>query len=155
MHRWRLYGNDSVRPWPQLYGILQASPEFADFVLESVGDTAPPQLHAAIYCDEIMPPGNALRHSNERKLLAFYWSLTNLSREEKWFHARVIRSNLVKLAVDGYAQVFKQLMGLFFQSPRDLRLGATLNFPSRGLQKSLEAFRWLWGTKPRSSRSGR
>lgn len=129
-----------VKPWPQLYGILQASPEFADFVLETVGNTAPQQLHVAIYCDEIMP-GNALRHSNERKLLAFYWSLTNfrsqISREETWFHVCAIRSNRVKLVKDGYAQVFKQLMDLFFQSPHDLRLGVMFNFPSRGLQKML------------------
>ena len=113
-----------VKPWPQLCGILQASPELANFVLESVGDTAQ-QLHVAIYCGEIMP-GNALRrgHSNERKLLAFYWCLTNfrshISREETWFHVCAIRSNRVTLVKDGYAQVFKQLMGLFFQSPRGL-----------------------------------
>ena len=127
-----------VMPWPQLYGILESSPEFADFVHESLGIANRAELGIAIYCDEILP-GNALRHSNERKLLAFYWSLTNfrgqMTREEAWFHICVIRSNRVKLVKDGYTQVFKQLMSLFFESPHDIRLGVPLNFPARGLQK--------------------
>ena len=107
-----------VMPRPQLYGILESSPEFADFVHESLGIANRAELGIAIYCDEILP-GNALRHSNERKLLAFYWSLTNfrgqMTREEAWFHICVIRSNRVKLVKDGYTQVFKQLMSLFLR----------------------------------------
>ena len=85
--------------------------------------------HVAIYNDEILP-GNALKASNERKLLAFYWTVTEFgercSDEDYWLHIISVRTSEVKLMKSGVAQLFKKVVEAFFVHPYSINNGVQL-----------------------------
>ena len=75
-------------------------------------------LDLTVCCDEIAP-GNALKPTNERKIVAFYWSILQFGRlvhaEELWLHILVIRSSLMRKIRGGYSQLLAKVSRLFLR----------------------------------------
>ena len=89
----------------------------------------------AVYMDEISP-GNALKVSNERKLVSFYWSVCQfedaLGAEPLWFHLASVRASFVKNMKCGVSQLFRELIKVFFISPTDASNGVMLRVGNFG-----------------------
>ena len=87
----------------------------------------------ALYRDEILP-GDQLKPTNQRKLVAFYWSLLEfkgqLGRDGLWWQIAICRTSHVKRIAEHYSQIFPQICNLFQTPPYDGRHG--LQLPLRG-----------------------
>lgn len=125
----------ALNPFPLLWLCLHRCSQFAEFfhgILESVGPTHERPMKVALYCDEVLP-GNALKVTNHRKLLAWYWSWLEYGRmihmEGLWLHIFVLRASQVKKIKGGAGQILSKLIELFFNDPFDMRLGIRLEFP--------------------------
>eukprot|EP00435_Cladocopium_sp_Y103_P027822 s3514_g6.t2 len=89
-------------PYALLYVTLENCQPFREYfesVVESVGNSARAPFRIICYCDEILP-GDQLKATNMRKLIAFYWSILDfrgqLGREELWFQLACCRTTRVK-----------------------------------------------------------
>jgi len=71
-----------------------------------------------------------LKASNERKLLAFYWTVTEFgercSDEDYWLLIISVRTSEVKLMKSGVAQLFKKVVEAFFVHPYSMNTGVQL-----------------------------
>lgn len=91
------------------------------------------KLSIVIYSDEVSP-GNQLKHDNQRKLQAVYWSIKQfggaaLASEEYWFILTAVRSTLVKRLEAGMSELLATTIQLFFQEPHSIyHNGLTLRF---------------------------
>ena len=133
-----------VAPLPLLANSVEAAP-FALFLDSLMSEKAPMvsnKWRICLYCDEVLP-GNALKPTNERKLVAFYWSFMEygkyLYNDQLWMHICSIRASHIKTIDGGYSAVFKNVAGLFFREPYDLRLGVQLRLPAAGTSRFLFA----------------
>lgn len=133
-----------VAPLPLLANLVEAAP-FALFLDSLMSEKAPMvsnKWRICLYCDEVLP-GNALKPTNERKLVAFYWSFMEygkyLYNDHLWMHICSIRTSHIKTIDGGYSAVFKHVAGLFFREPYDLRLGVQLRLPAAGTSRFLFA----------------
>lgn len=127
----------STKSFPVLHPIralvlmFQTCSSFASFFNQCL-ETSPSKPQSpwrlVLYCDEVLP-GNALKPTNERKLVAWYWSFleygARIHQECLWMHCLALRSSQLKRIKGGYGQVFAKLLDLFFGDP-DLRLGIQL-----------------------------
>lgn len=125
-----------MNPWALLHATLERCESFRDFfegVMASCKNTAETPFKVALYCDEILP-GDQLKPTNQRKLVAFYWSLLEfkgqLGRDGLWWQIAICRTSHVKRIAGHYSQIFKQICNLFQTPPYDGRRG--LQLPLRG-----------------------
>ena len=121
-----------ISPWPLLFATLERNESFREFfegVLASSNKTAGNPFKVALYCDEILP-GDQLKATNSRKMVAFYWSLMNfgnqLGRDMLWFQISICRTSHIKKVAGQYSQLFKKICELFTKPPFDGRLGLSL-----------------------------
>ena len=144
-----------ISPWPLLFATLERNESFrANFegVLASSNNSAGNPFKVALYCDEILP-GDQLKATNSRKMVAFYWSVMDfgnqLGRDVLWFQISICRTSHIKQVAGQYSQLFKKICELFTKPPFDGRLG--LSLPLNGPCK----FGFSWRTRPRLSNAGR
>ena len=123
-------------PYALLYVTLANCTSFREYfegVLESAGNSAATPFKIICYCDEILP-GDQLKATNMRKMVAWYWSILDfkgqLGREELWFQLTCCRTVHVKKVLGQYSQIWKKVCQLFQTQPLDGRLG--INFPLGG-----------------------
>ena len=123
-------------PYALLYVTLQNCKPFREYfetVIGSVGNSAAAPLRIICYCDEILP-GDQLKATNMRKLVAWYWSILDfkgqLGREQLWFQLTCCRTVHVKKVLGQYSQIWKKVCQLFQTQPLDGRLG--INLPLGG-----------------------
>ena len=123
-------------PYALLYVTLENCRPFREYfetVLESVGNSAANPLKIICYCDEVLP-GDQLKATNMRKMVAWYWSILDfkgqLGREELWFQLTCCRTVHVKKVLGQYSQIWKKICRLFQTQPLDGRLG--INLPLGG-----------------------
>lgn len=123
----------AVNPLPLLWLCLHRCQCFAAWfhaLLNTCTHDHP--FRVALYSDEVLP-GNALKVTNHRKLLAWYWSWMEydhlIHMEGLWLHIFVLRASYVKKVKGGAGQILSKVMDLFFSDPFDLRLGIRLEFP--------------------------
>lgn len=152
-----------VDPVQLLQFVVGEVPSFSEFFLEQLQKHTCSQdtpWTVALYADEVLP-GNALKPRNDRKFVAFYWSLvqfdTGCFQEGLWFHLGCLRSNRMAEVKSGWAQYLKKASLLFFQEPLSLAHGVMLNmgncgshmfFAKLGLVIADEpALKSLWGFK--------
>jgi hypothetical protein len=79
--------------------------------------------HVVLYNDEIGPSG-AIGKTDERKAVAVYWSILEfgqhiLSREEFWFTAFVVRTNVVNQVPGGLSFLYRKMLHAFFSLDHD------------------------------------
>ena len=133
-----------VAPLPLLANLVQAAPFalFLDNLMSEKVPTVSKKWKICLYCDEVLP-GNALKTTNDRKLVAFYWSFMEygkfLYNEQLWMHICSLRTCHIKNIEGGYSAVFKHVAGLFFGAPHDLRHGVQLHLPAAGTSRFLFA----------------
>ena len=120
-----------VRPAAWLSYVCQNSEGYSQ-MLQARHAESPSSLvkpwRLALYIDEITP-GNNLRHDNQRKVQAVYWSwlelgLGTLSQEIAWNLLTVIGSSIVT-DLGGVSRLFQLFLESFFNSP-DFRSGVVL-----------------------------
>ena len=152
-----------IDPVQLLKFMLEEIPSFADYFEGQLSkhpcsDAAPWTI--CMYADEVLP-GNALKPRNDRKFIAFYWSLVQFdagcAQEALWFHVGCLRSNRMASVKSGWAQYFKKATALFFTSPFNLALGTMVHlrghgdrmfFAKLGLVIADEpALKSIWGSK--------
>ena len=116
-----------ISPWPLLFATLERNESFREFfegVLASSNNSA-----GNPFCDEILP-GDQLKATNSRKMVAFYWSLMDfgnqLGRDVLWFQFSICRASHIKKVAGQYSQLFKKICELFTKPPFDGRLGLSL-----------------------------
>ena len=116
-----------ISPWPLLFATLERNESFREFfegVLASSNNSA-----GNPFCDEILP-GDQLKATNSRKMVAFYWSLMDfgnqLGRDMLWFQISICRTSHIKKVAGQYSQLFKKICELFTKPPFDGRLGLSL-----------------------------
>ena len=134
-----------VAPLPLLANLVQAAPFalFLDNLMSEKVPTVSKKWKICLYCDEVLP-GNALKPTNDRKLVAFYWSFMEygkfLYNEQLWMHICCsLRTCHIKNIEGGYSAVFKHVAGLFFGAPYDLvcnYICQLLELPGFCLQRS-------------------
>lgn len=130
-----------VQPAAFLWWVVRNCQQYSNYFQkmlaeQHVGIDAPLQL--CLYGDEISP-GNALRHSNSRKVQVLYWSflahgLGLLSQERIWFPLGVALSDDVKRLPGKESQFTKEAL-LQFVQPYDMRYGLKLDFLPEGASK--------------------
>ena len=123
-------------PYALLYVTLDNCKPFREYfetVIGSEGNSAAAPLRIICYCDEILP-GDQLKATNMRKLVAWYWSILDfkgqLGREQLWFQLTCCRTVHVKKVLGQYSQIWKKVCQLFQTQPLDGRLG--INLPLGG-----------------------
>eukprot|EP00438_Fugacium_kawagutii_P011637 Skav222051 [mRNA] locus=scaffold1020:518662:520062:+ [translate_table: standard] len=121
-----------ANPLPLLWVTLQDNQAFSEWfwsVIDRQGICSTRPFRVIIYADEILP-GDQLKATNSRKLVAFYWSVLEfdgqLGREDVWMHTFVLRTMHVKRVLGGYSQILRKICDLFVTPPNDLRLGVGL-----------------------------
>ena len=124
-----------INPLACLWMVLHQCQRFSEWFYGLAPSSFSAPWDLTVYCDEIVP-GNPLKPTNERKIVAFYWSILQFGRlihaEELWFHILVIRSSHMKKIRGGYSQVLAKVSQLFFAAPWDLRMGIQLSVPGMG-----------------------
>ena len=120
-------------PMPMLWLHASECAGFARFLAHKLGEhpnSARSRWNVALYADEVLP-GNALKATNLRKFISFYWSWCEfdsaLGSESVWFHLCCLRVSFLKDIKCGISQLFKQLTRLFFTAPTSLRDGVMLS----------------------------
>ena len=124
-----------INPLACLWMVLHQCQRFSEWFHGLTPSSFSSPWDLTVCCDEIAP-GNALKPTNERKIVAFYWSILQFGRlvhaEELWLHILVIRSSLMRKIRGGYSQVLAKVSRLFFAAPWDLRMGIQLSVPGMG-----------------------
>lgn len=127
-----------ISPMGFLSHLSTESPGFSHFLAQQLRKHPCSQeqpWNVSLYSDEILP-GNALKHSNERKLLGMYWAFVEFdeatSDEDMWFHLIAIRSSEVKKFKSGPAQLIKKVLEKFYEHPFAMNHGVQINVPDLG-----------------------
>ena len=125
----------AVVPVAFLHGVLKRCSGFRSYfesALRATPATLQEPWRISLYVDEVLP-GNALKVTNERKLVAFYWSFLEHGRrvhsEALWFHVLSVRSSSVKRIKAGVSQIMSKILELFFRPGVDLRYGIQFEIP--------------------------
>ena len=127
---------------------------FADFFAKKL--TEHPNAQASpwricLYSDEIIP-GNALKPRNDRKLVAFYWTFSEMDaavgHEDLWCHIVAVRSSVVRSMRSGWSQLFKHACSAFFSSPFDMSKGVVLIIKGHGARMFWAKIGILVGDEP-------
>ena len=139
-------------PYALLYVTLENCKPFREYfetVIGSVGNSAAAPLRIICYCDEILP-GDQLKATNMRKLVAWYWSILDfkgqLGREQLWFQLTCCRTVHVKKVLGQYSQIWKKFANSFKHNPWTEDLASTCHWVDHALMCSSRS-KFFWGTK--------